>query len=157
MEFTDGIPNSGDSTGGLWFQVRTMAGVARSPPFGLMFVAFLCFGVPLSVLNVNIVKYTTSVGLGRGVGVLALSVFGGLNVAGKFIGGAVSDRVGRPSTIATSGVLMAVGIGVLLAVQTRTAELGGAVVFGFGWGASHPAGGHRTQPHERPLDGRRSY
>lgn len=134
VEFSDGVPDAGVSTGGVWAQVTEIAGVAGSPAFGLMFAAFLCFGVPLSVLNVNILEYTTNIGLGRAVGVLALSVFGGLNVAGKFIGGAVSDRIGRPWTIAASGVLMAVGIGILLVVPSRLAVLSGAVVFGFGWG-----------------------
>jgi MFS family permease len=74
------------------------------------------------------------VGLGRGVGVLAISVTGAMNVAGKLVGGAVSDRVGRPPTVASSGLFMAVGIGLLLGVPEPSGVLIAAMIFGFGWG-----------------------
>lgn len=133
-EFPNDPPASNGPTEGLYAQITAVGRVARSPAFGLLFAAFVCFATPLVVLNVTIVEYTTNVGLGRWIGVVALSVFGGLNVVGKFVGGAASDRVGRPRTIATSGVLMAVGIAVLLLAPTRLAVIAAAVIFGFGWG-----------------------
>lgn len=133
-EFPDGVPERSPSDDGLRAEIGRMKAVAKSPAFAVTFAAFVCFTMPVGILNVNLVEYTTNAGIGRQVGVLAISVIGGLNVAGKFVGGAVSDRLGRPPTIATSGVFMAAGIAILLVVETRIAVLVAAAVFGFGWG-----------------------
>lgn len=115
-------------------QVRDVLYTGRSPAFVAIFLAYLCLSATMFVLLVNIVEYTTSIGLGRSVGIAALGVLGAMNATAKFVGGSVVDRIGGPSTVAASGVLQATGICVLLFVPHPLAVLGAAVVFGFGWG-----------------------
>ena len=133
-EFPEGFLNRPSSAVGVRTQFTDIASLARSPLFGVTFLMVVCFAAPVGLLNVTIVEYTTDVGLGRRIGVLALSVIGGMHIAGKFIGGGVSDRMGRPRTIASGGTLMAVGIAVLLLIHSPWAVIVAAVVFGFGWG-----------------------
>ena len=115
-------------------QVGEVLSIARKPAFGLVFVAALFLGGSIYIIIVNIVEFTTNVGLGRGIGVLAISITGGMNMFGKLIGGTVSDRVGRPVTFASSGLFMGGGIALLLGVSELLGVLAAAVIFGFGWG-----------------------
>lgn len=133
-EFPDGAPDI-DSVVDDWrSQVETVAGIARSPTFIRVFLAYILLSAPMVVLLVNTIEYTTNVGLGRGIGVLAIGVLGTMNIIGKVAGGPVVDRFGSAETIAASGVFEAVGLAVVLAVPSPEAVIVGVVIFGFGWG-----------------------
>jgi len=133
-EFPVGTPD-GTSTGDDWrVQVAAASAVVRRPAFGLVFLATLGLTAAIFTILVSIVEFTTNAGLGRTVGVAALSAAGAMNVAGKVVGGAVSDRVGRSATAASSGLFVGGGIVLLLAVPEPTGVLVAAVIFGFGWG-----------------------
>jgi MFS family permease len=133
-EFPDGTPEQASSSTDWRSQVADVLVVARRPAFGLVFVAVFCLSTAVFTLMVNLVEFTTNAGLGREVGVLAISVTGAMNVAGKVVGGRVSDRIGRPVTYASAGVFIGVGLALLLAVSDPAGVLAAAVVFGFGWG-----------------------
>jgi predicted MFS family arabinose efflux permease len=133
-EFPAGVPDPFSTDVDWRTQLEDVLGIARTLSFGLVFLATLFFGTTIFVIVVSIVEFTTNAGLGRSVGVLAISVMGAMNVAGKLVGGVVSDRIGRPTTAASSGLFMAVGIGLLLAVPEPSGVLVAAVIFGFGWG-----------------------
>ena len=133
-EFPNGPPEQASPTSGWRSQVEDVFVVARRPAFGLVFLAVFCLSTAVFTVMVNVVEFTTSAGLGREVGVLAISAAGATNVAGKLVGGRVSDRVGRPVTYASAGLFMGAGIALLLGVPDPTGVVAAAVVFGFGWG-----------------------
>lgn len=133
-EFPDGMPDQASTSNNWRSQVEDVFMVARRPAFGLVFVATLCFGAAVVTMLVSIVEFTTNVGIGREIGVLAISVIGAMNIVGKVVGGAASDRVGRPVTYASSGAFIGVGLALLLGVSESWGVLTAAVVFGSGWG-----------------------
>ncbi|MDX1745824.1 MAG: YbfB/YjiJ family MFS transporter, partial [Halobacteriales archaeon] len=133
-EFTDGAPDTDPVEADWQSQVEIIAGIAHSRTFVRVILAYLFLSAPLAVLMVNTVGYTTNVGLGRGIGVLAIGVLGTMNVIGKVAGGPVVDRFGSAETIAASGVFEAVGLAVVLAVPSPEGVIVGVVIFGFGWG-----------------------
>lgn len=136
-EFADpGAESTDDAPLDLRDQVRDVLDVALSWPFALVLLGFLFAFLPNYMILVHLVEYTGEVGLGRGVGVLALSVIGGMNVVGKTAGGAVADRVGTTATIAACIAGMALATIGLALLPLRVAVLGLAVVFGFGYGGS---------------------
>lgn len=134
LEFSDETESTDPITGEWRSQIDAITDVVQSPAFGMVFLAYICLSAPMIVLLVNVVEYTSAVGLGRGVGVLAISVLGAMNVVGKFAGGPVVDRVGPAPTVAASGGFQAVGLAILLVVQSGVGALIAAIVFGFGWG-----------------------
>jgi MFS family permease len=133
-EFPAGVPEHRSTDADWRSQVGDVLEVARKPTFGLVFLGTLFFGTAVFVVIVSVVEFTTNVGLGRELGVLAISVAGLMNVVGKLVGGAASDRVGRPLTAASSGLFLAGGTGLLLGVPEPWGVVVAAVVFGFGWG-----------------------
>lgn len=133
-EFPAGMPEAGSASGDWRSQVDDVITIARQPAFSLVFVATLFFTAALFTLLVSIVEFTTNLGIGREIGVLAISVIGGMNVVGKVVGGAISDRVGRPIAYASSGLFIGLGLALLLGVSDPTGVLAAAVIFGFGWG-----------------------
>lgn len=133
-EFPTGMPDPVSTDVDWRTQVGDVLSIARKPAFGLVFVAALFLGGSIYIVIVSIVEFTTNVGLGRGIGVLAISITGGMNVVGKLIGGTVSDRVGRPVTFASSGLFMGGGVILLLSMPESSGVLAAAVIFGFGWG-----------------------
>ena len=133
-EFPDGLPEQASPRTEWRSQVEDVLVVARRPAFGLVFVAVFCLSTAVFTMMVNIVEFTTNVGLGREIGVLAISVIGAMNVVGKVVGGRASDRIGRPITYTSAGLFMGVGLALLLGVSGPVGVLAAAVVFGFGWG-----------------------
>lgn len=132
-EFPSGM--AGDVSIDDWrSQVGDVGTIAKRPAFGLVFLATLGLTAGVFTILVSIVEFTTSVGLGRDIGVFALSLTGVMNIIGKVIGGVVADRLGRPTTAASSGLFIGGGIGLLLAIPDPIIVLVAAVVFGFGWG-----------------------
>ncbi|MDX1746653.1 MAG: MFS transporter, partial [Halobacteriales archaeon] len=131
-EFTDGAPDTDPVEADWQSQVEVIAGIARSRTFVLVILAYLFLSAPMAALLVNAVEYTTSVGIGRATGVLAIGVLGAMNVVGKVAGGPVVDRFGPARTIAASGVFEAVGLAVVLAVPSPEGVVVGVVIFGFG-------------------------
>jgi MFS family permease len=133
-EFPDGTPEGPSPSADWRSQVEDVLVVARRPAFGLVFLAVFCLSTAVFTMMVNVVEFTTNAGLGREIGVLAISVAGATNVAGKIVGGRVSDRIGRPVTYASAGLFMGVGLALLLGVPDPVGVLVATVVFGFGWG-----------------------
>lgn len=133
-EFPTGMPHQTSPVDDWRTQVGEVVRIARQPAFGLVFLGALFVGITLFVMLVSIVEFTTSIGLGRGIGVLAISAMGAMNIGGKVVGGAVADRLGRPLTYASCGLFMGGGVGTLVGVSTVAGVLVAAVIFGFGWG-----------------------
>lgn len=127
----------GERSLGAWRdQVRAVLRVARTTPFMLIAVGYLCFSVPMFFAAAHLVEYTTSAGIGREVGILALSVIGGLNVAAKWVVGPIADRVGIPHTLAAASIFMGIAVTSMAFARTPVFILGFAVLFGIGYGGA---------------------
>jgi MFS family permease len=76
--------------------------VAASAPFVLVLLGYLLAYTPIYVFQVHLVEHATVSGIGRAVGVLAISVWGVTNVLGKFATGHAADRLGSARVVAVS-------------------------------------------------------
>lgn len=135
-EFPEGRAEMAGATREWREQLATIADTARSGPFLSVFGAYFCIGVPISFIAAHVVEFAKSVGIGQSVGVLAISIVGGMNFFGKFVAGPVSDRIGIPRTLSACGVLLSVPLFGLATVRTPVAVLGLVVVFGLGYGGA---------------------
>ncbi|MEF8887264.1 MAG: MFS transporter [Haloarculaceae archaeon] len=122
---------------GAWrAQLGDVAGIATSRAFAFAFLGYLLIGIPISIPAAHMVEFATSAGIGRQAGVLAVSVLGGMNVAGKFLVGPVADRVGIPPALAACSALIGVGSLGMAVAGASTVLLAVTVVFGLGYGGA---------------------
>ncbi|ARS89370.1 MFS transporter [Natrarchaeobaculum aegyptiacum] len=105
-----------------------------TPLFALVFAALLLAFVPANAILVYLVDFTEAAGVSRQIGVIAVSIVGGMNVVAKFTAGWAADRIGTDWMMATCVVLMCVPTLLLVAVPTPTTVLVLSAVFGFGYG-----------------------
>lgn len=125
-----------DAHGGWREQINAVGRIARSRSFALVFLAYLCFSVPMFFAAAHLVEFTDSAGIGRDVGILALSVIGGLNVFAKFIVGPIADRVGIQHTLAGASVFLGASIALMAVARSGGLILTFAVLFGIGYGGA---------------------
>ncbi|ELY46306.1 MFS transporter [Natronorubrum sulfidifaciens] len=110
--------------------------VARSPSFGLVFVGWILVYTTMYIVFVHLVVYASDIGLSRGAGATALAVIGGANAVGRVGIGYVSDYVGRVRVFAGCSVLMGMSTLTLPAIETTTALIAFALVFGLAYGGN---------------------
>lgn len=134
-EFPDGDPD-GEIAGGVRDQIGSVGRIAWTRPFVLTFASLAFAYVPTYILMVYLVEYAANAGIGRAVGVLAMSVIGAMNIAGKFLAGSISDRIGTVPTLAGCIALMGAATVLLAFLPFRFAVIGLAAVFGIGYGGS---------------------
>lgn len=125
-----------DAVGEWREQVSEVLNVARTGPFVLVFLGYLCFSVPMFFAAAHLVEFTTSAGIGRRIGILALSVIGGLNVVAKWVVGPIADRIGIAHSLAAASIFMGLSMTLMAVSRTATLVLGAAVLFGIGYGGS---------------------
>jgi MFS family permease len=106
-EFPAGDPTAGESEGGTDDDV-SIRSVLNSRSFWLIVGSWIVIYLPFFTLMVHLVTYATDVGMTRWVGVVGLSLFGGMSVPGRLIFGAVGDRTGRPTMFVTLSLVLAV-------------------------------------------------
>ncbi|GGJ16930.1 MFS transporter [Halobellus salinus] len=115
-------------------QLDDLRSVAFSWPFAVFFLAFLGgYLTPLS-MTVNLVEFTQSVGVDRGIGVLALSAIGATNTIGKFVSGFLADRLDTTLVLAASTIAMGILTVPIALVHEPTVVLAGSLAFGLGFG-----------------------
>lgn len=107
----DATPSSSNS--------NSTSEVIRSRSFLLIMLSWMVVFMPFFTLIVHFVAYATDIGMARWVGILAISLVGGLSILGRFFFGALGDRFGRPASF----VSLSLAIGVLiLALSVATVE-----------------------------------
>lgn len=131
-EFADGVP-APDHRG--WRQQLTgIKAIVTTRTFGFVIIGFLFAYVPTYVLLVYLVEFTTTVGVARRVGVLAISVIGAMNIGGKLLAGPLADQTGTAVTIAGCAGIMGLATVLLSVLHVPAWILGLALVFGLGYG-----------------------
>ncbi|MBX3276524.1 MAG: MFS transporter [Acidobacteria bacterium] len=149
-----GTVNDGDNSSGdhrtevvvvdvEWAQTDwTIRRAVRKSRFWLLISAMVLDTVALTTITVQLVAYLTDIGYSAALAASAVGLEGVGNIVGRFVGGAMSDRVGREKTL-TLGAIVIVCCVMLLSV------IGGlgvpalvyvfALCFGFGHGLTLPA------------------
>lgn len=132
VEFSDDHGTDGVATDSrVDDSLRTILASVR---FWLVFVGWTLVFVPLYVVMSHIVLYAADAGLGRSVGVLAITVIGVSTTAARLSIGPLSDSIGRTRTFVVCGTLMGLSIGSLVVVQSPVVFFAVMVVFGVGYG-----------------------
>lgn len=134
-EFADDNPED-DSIRTVSDQLENVTRVARSPTFALLFIGLLFVYVPFYVLIVYLVEFATNVGVGREVGVLAVSLIGGVSIAGRFTVGFLADRFGIIRLYILSTTIMGGTVIVLAFGRVPLVVLALAVSYGIGYGGA---------------------
>lgn len=135
-EFPDGNPEDVEAGRTVGEQLENVVAVARSPTFALLFVGMLFVYVPFYILIVYLVEFATNVGVGREVGVLAVSLIGGVSIAGRFGVGYLADRFGIVRLYLLSTLVMGGAVILLAFGRVPAAVIALAVVYGIGYGGA---------------------
>ena len=112
----------------------SLSEIVRSAPFLFMFAGWTLVFAPLYVVLSYAVLYTTDAGLGRSVGVFAITVVGITTTASRILIGVLSDRIGRTGTFVACAVLMGGSTTALVVTETAVAFLFVIACFGTGYG-----------------------
>ncbi|SIR92237.1 MFS transporter [Natronorubrum thiooxidans] len=133
---TNGGREDGSEQPSLGAQFADIHAIAWTPSFGLVFVGWVLIYTTMYIVFVHLVVYASDIGLSRAAGATALAVIGGANAVGRVGIGYVSDYVGRVRVFAGCSTVMGVSTLALPALETTTALLAFAVVFGLAYGGN---------------------
>lgn len=117
-------------------QVRDVLQTVASKSFAMVFLGYLFVTGQVYILLAYLVEYSTAIGWGREVGVLAVSAIGAANVMGKFLVGPVDERTGTVWAFVLFMALMGTAMIVLPFVPSPSLGLVLVALFGVGYGAT---------------------
>lgn len=105
-----------------------------TPEFLLVFVGWTLLFAPLYVLFSHVVLYAADAGLGRGLGVFAITVVGLTTTATRLGIGPVADRLGRTRVFVGSTGCMGLAVAALVLAPSPSLFLATVAVFGVAYG-----------------------
>lgn len=115
-------------------QIDNVIDIAKSKSFVFLFLGFLFAFTPIYVVLVYLVEFTSNTDLGRGIGILTVSVIGVGSVLGNLSAGSFSDYAGVVRTFVLSCILLG-GSTILMPFSIYPILLVGlGAVFGLGYG-----------------------
>lgn len=120
----------------------TIARAARTARFWTLIAAMILYSVAFIVLNVQIVAYFKDEGYSPTLAASAVGFEGFINIIGRFVGGGLSDRIGREKalTLGIASILVCIVMLVLAGLVTNPIfPYAFAVFFGLGNGFALPA------------------
>jgi len=120
----------------------TLAKAARTYRFWVLCMLFVVATGATFVIGVQVVAYLQAAGIDKITAASFVGLQGLMATAGNFIGGILSDRIGREKTLTASSVVYTTGIILLSLVISYPMQpllYGYAILFGIGFGMSFPA------------------
>lgn len=120
----------------------TLKKAAQTYRFWAVSLLFAVFSGVTFLIGVQVVAYMTAAGISSIMAASFIGLQGLMSTAGNFVGGILSDRVGRERTLTLSVVIYVVGLftlGVLEKHPHATLLYVYAVFFGIGLGMNFPA------------------
>ncbi|WP_198665662.1 MFS transporter [Haloprofundus halophilus] len=117
-------------------QFRETVAVARTPAFLLVLFGWVFIYASLYVVFAHLVVYTADAGLGRGVGVLGLTLVGAATSVARLGIGGVADRLGRTRVFVACSATMGLSTVVLAATESAAAVFAFALVYGTAYGGN---------------------
>ncbi len=112
-----------------------LARVARTPAFWLLGSAFSATWIPVFIPLVHRVRWSRDLGFSPLVAASVISATGVGAVVGRLVMGALSDRIGRRTVVATAMALQAIAFAAFAVVVGLTALYAIAFLFGYSYGA----------------------
>ncbi|HKA21718.1 MAG TPA: MFS transporter [Blastocatellia bacterium] len=120
----------------------TLKNAARTYRFWALALLFIVATGATFLIGVQLVAYLQSAGISSITAASFVGLQGLMSTAGNFVGGILSDRVGREKTLTLSAIIYIAGILALSLIQVYPTTIllyGYAVFFGVGFGMSFPA------------------
>lgn len=117
-------------------QLTAVSTIARSPSFLALFAGWILIYTTLYIVLSHLVIHIVDLGLSRTVGATAVALIGGASVVGRVTIGYAADRVGRVSTFAVCSAIMGLSTLTLPALDTATALLVFAGIYGLAYGGN---------------------
>lgn len=111
---------------------------ARTAPFWLLVTTFGVCGFTVHMVMAHFATHAVDMGLSLSTAGTALSLMGGMNVAGTFLAGAISDRIGRKNPLALLYILRGLAILLLMNAHDPWSLYLAAAVIGFSFRATGP-------------------
>ena len=102
--------------------------------FGLIFVAFFCYGFGLQAIMLHLAPHATDLGISPAIAATILATVGGASVVGKILLGGLADRIGNKRVYIVSFVLMIASLLWLLTGTEAWALYVFATAFGVAYG-----------------------
>jgi MFS family permease len=100
----------------------------------ILFVIYVCAGFFIQIVIVHIVIHATGLGISPGISASVLSIVGVGSLAGRVMGGGVSDRIGNKPTIIAAFILMGAGFMLLWVARQLWMLYLFAIIFGLAYG-----------------------
>lgn len=129
-EYPEGNPAAGSTWTGRDGDVTTRT-VLTSRSFPLVAVSMIVLYIPFFTLVVHLVAFVTDMEMARWVGVLALSLIGGMSVPGRLTFGTFADRIGRTQSFVGLSLCIGTLIIVFPLATSPVLLLAVTVVYGF--------------------------
>jgi MFS family permease len=120
----------------------TIASAARTQRFWTLIAAMILYSVAFIVLNVQLVAYFTDEGYSPTLAASAVGFEGFINIIGRFVGGGLSDRIGREKALTLGIATILISIACLTIAGLATKPIfpyAFAVFYGLGNGIALPA------------------
>lgn len=120
----------------------TISKAARTARFWTLIAAMILYSVAFIVLNVQLVAYFTDKGYSPTLAASAVGFEGFINIIGRFVGGGLSDRIGREKALTLGIASIIISIACLTIAGLATNPIfpyAFAVFYGLGNGFALPA------------------
>jgi MFS family permease len=120
----------------------TISKAARTGRFWTLIAAMILYSVAFIVLNVQLVAYFTDEGYSPTLAASAVGFEGFINIIGRFVGGGLSDRIGREKalTLGIASILISIACLTIAGLVTNPIfPYAFAVFYGLGNGFALPA------------------
>lgn len=114
--------------------LRTVKRIVLSVPFVLVTLAFMLVYVPGYALSIHAVEFTRTSGLGRETGVIALSIIGITDIAGKSLGGRAADTFSSIGVFAACAGIVGTALIAIAVLRDPRSVLVLTACFGIGLG-----------------------
>jgi len=110
----------------------------KTRAFILLGIIWMLSALPIHMIMVHIVPFAVDMGISRDMAAAALGLIGGISIAGRLLGGMLSDLWGWVRTLIIAVVVSTIAILWLLVVKNYSMLLVFVVLFGFSYGARVP-------------------
>jgi MFS family permease len=122
----------------------TLKAVLRSAPFWIIAAGHLALGTGLFIVYTHLVAQLVDQGFDKLAAAFTLGIVGLMRVAGTFVWGYASDRLGRSKAYGLSILLTSIGLLCLIAIDFRSPGWFvylAAILYGLGHSAGNPTYG----------------
>lgn len=123
-------PSATTSTERVW----TAKEALKTKTFWLAWLMWFFFSIPVLIVMTYIVPHAMGMGTSKIAAAVALTLIGGLSIAGRLIGGALADKIGFNRTVGIGLIICAIMAAFLIGVKSISMLYLFAVIYGLAYG-----------------------